>query len=146
MAMATPTAYKPEYCELVVELLSDGGSLAAFRAEVGIPKSTMHLWRKNNPEFEYACQLALDASQLWWENIAKSAVTGAGAPKGASPIILSGLYNRSGHDEWSSRHEVAQTVKTEEQIDLTKLTDEELKAYELLVAARERLTSGTEPA
>lgn len=146
MAMNTPSAYKPEYCELVVELLSEGGSLAVFRAHVGIPKSTMHYWRKNHPEFEHACQLALDASQLWWETIAKSAVTGAGAPKGASPIILAGLYNRSMHDEWSNKQEVEQKVTQETPLDLSKLTDEELQAYELLAAAQERLRGGTEQA
>lgn len=145
MPMVTPSAYKPEYCELVVELLKDGGSLAVFRAHVGITKSTMQYWRRNHPEFEEACKLALDRSQLWWEEIAQTAVT-KGAPKGASPIILSGLYNRSSHDEWSSKQEVEQTVKTEAQLDLSKLTDEELAAYELLAAAQERLRSGTEQA
>ncbi|QWY83341.1 terminase small subunit protein [Rhizobium phage RHph_X3_2] len=146
MAMNTPSAYKPEYCELVVELLKDGGSLAVFRAHVGISKSTMHYWRKTYPEFEHACQLALDAAQLWWETIAKSAVTGTGAPKGASPVILAGLYNRGHREEWSNKQEVEQTVKTETQIDLSKLTDEELKAYELLLAAQERIASGDQPA
>jgi hypothetical protein len=145
MAMNTPSAYKPEYCELVVELLKDGGSLAVFRAHVGIGKSTMHLWRKQHPEFEHACQLAQDHAQLWWEDIAQTAVT-KGAPKGASPVILAGLYNRGHREEWSNKQEVEQTVKTEEQIDLSKLTDEELQAYELLVAARERLASGDQQA
>lgn len=144
MSANTPSAYKPEYCELIKELMKGGGSFAVFRAHVGIAKSTFFFWRKQHPEFDEACDVANAISTVWWETQAHAAA-GITGSKGAPAIILAGLYNR-GTGDWSNKQEVETTVKEENKIDLSKLTDEELKAYELVVAARQRISGGTEQA
>lgn len=145
MAAGTSSAYKDEYCELVKDTMRDGASFAAFRAEVGIAPSTFAYWRKKHPEFEEACQVANALSAIWWEARAKEAVAKEGS-KGAPAIILAGLYNRAQGD-WANKQEVVQTTKVEEEaLDLSKLTDEELAAYDVVVTARERIKGGTEQA
>lgn len=142
MSANTPTSYKPEYCDLVKECGAEGASFALFRAKVGIAKSTFYHWRKMNPEFEEACQVADALATVWWEAVAKRAATNAKAG-GAPAIILAGLYNR-GAGDWSNKQEVVTTTKDDDQIDLSQLTDEELEAYERVVAAKERIRGGTQ--
>lgn len=132
-----PSAYKPEYCDLIKELATEGSTHTSFCAQVGISRSTFYLWRKKHPEFEEAACVADMLCGVWWEMRAKEAASISGS-KGAPSIILSALYNRA-NQFWRNKQEFEQTVRTgEDELDLTKLTDEELAAYDLLVAARER--------
>lgn len=63
-----PTIYKPEYCELVVQMLSEGASLTEFRAAVGgISRETMSNWKQANPEFLDALSKAEAMGQAYWE-------------------------------------------------------------------------------
>ena len=63
-----PTIYKPEYCDLVVEMLAEGASLTEFRAAVGgISRETMSNWKQANPEFLDALQKAEAVGQAYWE-------------------------------------------------------------------------------
>lgn len=63
-----PTKYKPEYCDLVVEMLSEGASLTEFRAAVGgISRETMSNWKQANPEFLDALNKADALGQAYWE-------------------------------------------------------------------------------
>lgn len=140
-----PSAYKDEYCQLVKDLMEDGSSFAAFRAHVGIASSTFYYWRKQHPEFDEACEVANALSVLWWELQARSAAQ-TSFKTGAPAVILAGLYNR-GTGDWSNKVEVEQKISTEDdKLDLTKLSDEELAAYELVVAARERIKGGDQSA
>jgi len=45
--MGRPSLYRPSYCETVIEF----PSLAAFAAHIGVPYSTVRLWRDRHPEF-----------------------------------------------------------------------------------------------
>lgn len=46
-----PSSYKPEYCERLISLMSQGFSLMASCGELGFTKQTAHNWAALNPEF-----------------------------------------------------------------------------------------------
>lgn len=63
-----PTKYKPEYCDLVVEMLAEGASLTEFRAAVGgVTWQTLSNWKEAQPEFLEALQKAEAVGQAYWE-------------------------------------------------------------------------------
>jgi DNA-binding XRE family transcriptional regulator len=63
-----PTSYDPKFCEQVVRLGAQGKSIAQMAANIGVAKSTLYLWEKENPEFSDALTYAKTLSQSWWEN------------------------------------------------------------------------------
>lgn len=72
-----PSKYRPEYCELVIELMSKGNSIAAVCAELKVPRKTLLEWAENNDEFRKACEAGKELSQKWWEHLAGGVASGA---------------------------------------------------------------------
>ena len=68
MAAGRPTIYKPEYCDLMIQMLSEGASFTEFRAAVGgVSRQTLSNWRNQNPEFLDAYSQAEAIGQAYWE-------------------------------------------------------------------------------
>ena len=68
MKTGRPTIYKPEYCDLMIEMLSEGASFTEFRAAVGgVSRQTLSNWREQNPEFLDAYSRAEAIGQAYWE-------------------------------------------------------------------------------
>lgn len=65
--MARPTDYRPEFCEIVVELGKAGKSVAQMAAEFDVSKQTVHNWMDAHPEFLDAMTRAKTHAQAWWE-------------------------------------------------------------------------------
>jgi len=65
-----PTLYKPEYCDLVVELGKKGFSREAIVAELDIHYNTLNLWAEHNDEFMEALERAKNFELAFWERIA----------------------------------------------------------------------------
>jgi len=72
-----PTLYKPEYCEKVIEVGKDGGSITAMALACDVSKQTVHDWAERIPEFSDALTRARALSLLWWETKAKDNVDNA---------------------------------------------------------------------
>src|SRR5262245_35566329 len=63
-----PTNYSPEYCQRVVDLGSQGYSLAMIIADIGAgSRETIDNWKKRHPEFLDAMTRARDLALAWWE-------------------------------------------------------------------------------
>ena len=65
--LGRPTKYKPEMCDQVIVLMSEGASLVEVAAELGICKGTLHDWKKANAEFSDSIKRGVQLSQAWWE-------------------------------------------------------------------------------
>lgn len=65
-----PTVYKPEFCDIVIELGRQGYSLAQISADerIDVTRQTLHEWTKTYPEFSYAINKARELSLAWWES------------------------------------------------------------------------------
>ncbi len=66
-AMGRPTKYKPEMCETVIELMTEGASQFEVLAELGICEDTFYRWKKENKEFSESIKRGVQLSQAWWE-------------------------------------------------------------------------------
>lgn len=63
-----PSKYDPTYCDLIIEMLSEGASLTEFRAAVGgVTRQTFSNWKRDYPEFLDASTQAEAYGQAYWE-------------------------------------------------------------------------------
>lgn len=67
MPAGRPTLYKPEYCELLVQHMTDGLSFESFAGKIGTCRSILYDWVRDHPEFSDAKSHGWDASLLYWE-------------------------------------------------------------------------------
>lgn len=72
------TLYKPEYDDNVIEWGAQGKSLVWMCAELGISRQTIWDWRKANPSFDEAMNIARAKSQQWWEDIGQNNINTMG--------------------------------------------------------------------
>lgn len=72
-----PSSYKPEYCDLVIELMSKGASIAAVAAELKVARAQIFKWGEEYPEFRSACDAGKELAQQWWEKLAGGVASGA---------------------------------------------------------------------
>ncbi len=91
--MARPIEYRPEFCEIALNVLDGGESLAAVCAELDITKPTLSAWRETYPEFGDAVSLGLMKAQRDWESLGRSGVTGDIDKFGSSAWIFT-MKNR----------------------------------------------------
>ena len=91
-----PSTYDEAYCDMVVEFLKDGYSLAAFAGSIGVARSTVYKWAEEHDEFSDAVKTGQAGAVFWWEKANRSlALTG----EGNATAIVFGLKNRAS-DEW----------------------------------------------
>ena len=83
-----PTAYKAEFCQLVLELAAQGFSLGGVAGQIGITRSTINKWIDAHPEFSEACSRAA-AGRLWfWESVSiHVGLTGGSGSQGQMAIF-----------------------------------------------------------
>lgn len=73
-----PSDYKPEYCEQIVEYMSQGKHVIQFAAKVGTSKATVYRWADEHPEFRDALNDAQAASAAWWIDLHQDTASGKG--------------------------------------------------------------------
>lgn len=71
-----PSKYKPEYCQTVIDIMSQGKSMAAAAAEIGVGAQRMMQWQEDYKEFRDACDTGRALALRWWENLATMVATG----------------------------------------------------------------------
>ena len=86
-----PTLYKPEYCDLVIELGKKGFSREAIVAELDIHYNTLNLWAEHNDEFMEALERAKNFELAFWERIAMDNIVER--PNGSK--VNANLWSRS---------------------------------------------------
>ncbi len=104
MPAGRPTKYDPMYCDMLVEHMVDGASIASFAAEIDVSRSTINQWAADYPEFSEALSRARAKSAAWWEENARKLVRDGGS-SAQSTMIIFGLKNMSG-DDWREKQEI----------------------------------------
>lgn len=117
-AQGRPTAYRPEYDELVIEFMGQGFTLTAFAGHIGVARDTVYQWVRAHASFSDALNRAHAANQLWWERKLQTSKTG-----GQVAASIFGLKNRASED-WKEVRE----VKHQHEHALRQLTDAQLHA------------------
>lgn len=102
-----PTKYKPEFCDLVIEVGSIGGWLCEMAEVCDVHRSTMDEWASKHPEFSEALMRAKQKAQAWFERTGREAMF--------ADKFNSSLWQK----QMSSRHPDEYTEKRENKTDLT---------------------------
>jgi hypothetical protein len=105
MPAGRPTLYRPEYCQLAIDLLSQGYSLAKIAAELRVSRQTIYQWRDDNPEFSDALKAGEAASAAWWQEQLRRIVSGG---EGNAAAAIFGLKNRD-PNYWREKRELDHT-------------------------------------
>lgn len=75
MPAGRPTKYKPEYCNLIIEIGESGGWLSEMAEACDVHRSTMDEWAANHPEFSEALSRAKQKAQAWFEREGRFGLT-----------------------------------------------------------------------
>ena len=89
MPAGRPTSYDPSFCDKVIEIGEQGGSLAEMAYECGIIRETLNEWAKAHEEFSDALKHAKLSSQIWWER------KGRGGIEKSSSEFQGNLWSRN---------------------------------------------------
>jgi hypothetical protein len=72
-----PSDYRPEYCDLVVELGKQGMLPVQMAPRCGVEsRQSLHDWAKKYPEFSYAFNMARIWCEDYWLNLGKTKASG----------------------------------------------------------------------
>jgi len=85
MPRGSKPRYKKEYCQRLIEYMSEGLSFDSFGAEVKVSRVTLYNWVEKYPEFQDAKSEAEMRSLQWWEKVGRSGMLGK--IKGFNPAI-----------------------------------------------------------
>lgn len=102
-----PTKYRPEYCQKLVDHMSQGYSYESFPAVVKVSLQTIYDWEKANPDYLEAKKRAFVESRLFWERIGIEGAVGGLEKFNATAWIFT-MKNRF---HWRDRHETVTEVK-----------------------------------
>lgn len=61
-----PTKYKPEYKDVLLELMKQGASIEEICLELDVCRQTLYNWFEEYPEFLYTKKKAVEFSKGWW--------------------------------------------------------------------------------
>lgn len=69
MAGGRPTKYKPEYCDALIEHMSQGLSYQSFAGVIGVSIECLYEWERTYTEFSDAKKEGIQKCMLVWEKI-----------------------------------------------------------------------------
>lgn len=80
--------YNETYCTKAIAVLSNGESLVAVAAELGVSRQTVYEWKVKHPEFNEAVQIGLARSQRYWERMGHDGTIGYNKDFSATPWVF----------------------------------------------------------
>lgn len=95
-----PTDFKPEYGDRILELMTEGLSLAAAAAEIDVHRQRVYEWLEKHPEFADTVRLAQAKRQNFLERRLLKADVG--------PVVTSTIFalKNAGPEDWREKQEV----------------------------------------
>lgn len=81
-----PSLYKPEYCQLVLDMGAEGKTVVQMAVAIDVTRATIYEWADVHPEFSDALTRARNRAQAWWEE--------AGQNNLATQQFNGNLYNK----------------------------------------------------
>jgi Bacteriophage Sf6, terminase small subunit-like len=108
MAMGRPTDYTPDLGSKILELMSEGLSLAAAAADCNVHRQRVYEWVEKYPDFADTVKIAMAKRQSFLEKRLLSA--------DASPVVTSSIFalKNAGAADW--RDKVDATIEHSGQV------------------------------
>jgi hypothetical protein len=133
-----PSSYDPKYCDELIEHCTGGLSFESFAGAIGVCFKTLYNWADKHPEFLQAQKIGEAKAMLFWEKANRQC-----AVKGVGNVTANifALKNR-GIVAWKDRvvnehvgkNDGPIETRAHPVIDPTKLTTEELEAFDALLS------------
>ena len=150
LKVGRPSKYTPKCCEEVLELGSQGATIAQISAHFGVGRQSIFDWAKANPEFSAALERCFELSQTWWELYGRS---GQSNP-GFNALVWKKTMEARFRNDYTERRENVLTgpngepikINQPKVIDVDALHPEDLETLKvLLLAARDGIGDDDEP-
>lgn len=71
-----PTDYKPEYCQMLIDHMSQGYGYISFGADINVGKSTLYRWEEEHKEWKEAKAIGYAKGLKFFETLLTSDATG----------------------------------------------------------------------
>ncbi len=71
-----PTKYRPQFCQMLMDHMKQGGSFESFGAIAECHRDTLYAWLEPHPEFSDAKKRGTDLSLKFYEEMGKMIATG----------------------------------------------------------------------
>ena len=116
-----PTKYKPEYKDILLNLMKEGASIEEICLELDVCRKTLYNWFDEHPEFLHTKKKALEFSKGWWMREGRTNLKN-------KDFNYTGWYmNMKNRFGWADKTETKNETKVDVKIDPSKYTDEELR-------------------
>lgn len=125
MAGGRPTKYNPDFCDKLIDWMSEGMSFKSFAGEVDVCFDTLYEWEKQHPEFSDSKKRATAKCLVTWERIG---LTGE-MPTGTYCFNMKNRFP----EDWKDRQEISQ--QTSHKVDSESVTTLANKLSEVLKLA-----------
>jgi len=70
-----PSKYRPEYCQIAVEMGLHGKTIAGLAAALTVSRECIYQWARDHEAFSDALSRMRELSQTWWEDHAQAHLT-----------------------------------------------------------------------
>lgn len=143
MPAGRPTLYKPEYCDVIIELGKLGKSMTAMALACNVSKQTILDWARAHEEFSDALTRARALSLQWWE---EQAQIGIKDPKFNAQIwkMMVGSQHREEYGEMKRALEVSGPnggpIQTQTVIDPSAMDPDARDALRYALSAAAKVT------
>lgn len=99
-----PTKYRPEYCQMLIDHMSQGLSYESFAATIDTHRATLYRWEEEYPDFCDSKKIGLEKSLIWWE---KQGISGLWGNKEASFNPAVWIFSMKNRFKWNDKVEVS---------------------------------------
>lgn len=108
-----PTKYKPEYCQMLIDHMSEGYSFESFGGIIEVDETTLYEWVKVHQEFSHSKSIGTQKCMNWWEQVGRKGMMNE-IPFFNDRIWRLNMINRF-RSKWSdgTKNENNDKVKTE---------------------------------
>lgn len=102
-----PTKYRPEFCEMLIQHMSQGYSFETFGALVNTHRAVLYDWVKKHTEFDDAKRQATEMCQQFWE---RKGIENLETKHFNSSVWIFNMKNRF---RWNDNQEIKVETKSE---------------------------------
>jgi hypothetical protein len=115
--------FKPEMCDIMIQMGLSGASQKMIWSELGINKDVAKTWCKNHPDFADALELAKTHSQAFWEREILANVNNKAFNSRLAEIALRGQFQ----DDYRETREQKVEGKVDVVIDFSGAVNDLIK-------------------
>lgn len=120
-----PSEYRPEYCQKLIEWMSEGRSFGTFGTTIDVTEETLGQWVVKHPAFAEAKAKAKIAERQWWETVARGAAAGK-IKNSAQAVLIFSMKNKF-PQHYNDRRQVELTGANGAPVAFSNMTEEQIR-------------------